>query len=85
MLSDCFEIAPIRFPVSENILVDTKIRFLSLLDDIFSLKTEKMVILSQTMFVLQHANMVMFFSLGPGYLPVPNKSQYVYIVLNVSM
>ena len=28
LLSDGFEIAPIRFPVSENILVDTKIRFL---------------------------------------------------------
>ena len=43
LLSDGFEIAPIRFPVSENVLVDTKIRFLSELDDKFCRKTEKMI------------------------------------------
>ena len=33
LLSGGFEIAPIRFPMPENILVDTKIMFLSQLDD----------------------------------------------------
>ena len=41
LLSDGLEIASVRFPESENILVDTKTRFLSLLDDTFSQKMEK--------------------------------------------
>ena len=44
LLSDGFEITPIRFPMSENILVDIKIRFLSELDDKFCRKKEKKII-----------------------------------------
>ena len=44
LLSGGFEIAPIRFPMLENILVDTKIMFLSQLSDKLWRKTEKMII-----------------------------------------
>ena len=44
LLSEGFEIVPIRFAMSENILVDIKIRFLSQLDDKFWRKNEKMII-----------------------------------------
>merc|ERR1712055_51424 len=44
LLSGGFEIAPIRFPMTENILVDTKIMFLSQLSDKLWRKTEKMII-----------------------------------------
>ena len=44
LLSGGFEIAPIRFPMPENILVDTKIMFLSQLSDKLWRKTEKMII-----------------------------------------
>ena len=44
LLSSGFKIAPIRFPMPENILVDTKIMFLSQLSDKLWRKTEKMII-----------------------------------------
>ena len=39
-----FEITPIRYPIPDNMLVDTKIMFLSQLGDKLWRKTEKMII-----------------------------------------
>jgi len=44
LLSGGFEIAPIRFPMSENIFVDTKIMFICQLGDKLCRKTQKMII-----------------------------------------
>ena len=57
LLSGGFEIAPIRFPMPENQLVDTKIMFLSQLSDKLWRKTEKMIIFGcffEIFFIINH-------------------------------